>query len=149
MGDNTKIEWTDATWNPLRARHKVTKKNGWHCEKVSSGCDICYSDKFNRRLGTGLPFKPGHRKDIEIFLDEKMLLQPLKWKRPRRIFVCSMTDLFGDFHSDGWIDKMFAVMARCPQHTFQILTKRSKRMRDYITARSTGDQWVQFGRSKM
>jgi protein gp37 len=91
------------------------------------------SEKMNvGRFGTGLPFKPGHRKDVEIFLDEKMLLQPLHWKRPRKIFVCSMTDLFGGFVRDEWIDKVFAVMALCPQHTFQVLTKRSKRMRKYM-----------------
>ena len=141
MGDNTKIEWTDASWTPLRARHKETKKTGWHCEKVSAGCDNCYSATFNQdRFGTGLPFKPGHRKDIDIFLDESMLMQPLRWKRPRRIFVCSMTDLFGDFHIDEWIDMVFAVMALCPQHTFQILTKRSRRMRELLTS---PEFWVQ------
>jgi protein gp37 len=136
MGDKTKIEWADASWNPLRAIYRNPldeDKIGWHCEKVSGGCDHCYSEAFNEnRFGTGLPFKPGHRKDVEIFLDETILLQPLKWKRPRKIFVCSMTDLFGDFHTDEWIDKMFAVMALCPQHTFQILTKRSRRMREYM-----------------
>lgn len=137
MAANSKIEWTDSTWNPLRAIYKHPlqgDKKGWHCEKVSSGCDICYSEKFNEdRFGTGLPFKPGHRKDVEIVLDDKMLLQPLQWKKPRRIFVCSMTDLFGAFHSDEWIDKVFAIMALCPQHTFQVLTKRSTRMRYYMT----------------
>jgi protein gp37 len=132
MGDNTKIEWTDASWTPIRARNKQTGKVGWHCEHVTPGCENCYSEAMNvGRFGTGLPFKPGHRKDIDIFLDEKMLLAPLHWKKPRMIFVCSMTDLFADFVSDEWIDKVFAVMALCPQHTFQVLTKRSKRMREY------------------
>jgi protein gp37 len=62
-----------------------------------------------------------------------MLLQPLKWKRPRKIFVCSMTDLFADFVTDEMLDRVFAVMALCPQHTFQVLTKRSARMREYLT----------------
>jgi protein gp37 len=133
MGSNTKIEWTDASWTPIRARAKKTGKLGWHCEKVSGGCDICYSEKWNKgRFGTGLPFKPGHRKDVDIFLDEKMLFYPLHWKKPRKIFVCSMTDLFADFVPDEWIDKVFAVMALCSQHTFQVLTKRSKRMREYM-----------------
>lgn len=134
MAANSNISWTDASWTPIRARNKETEKVGWHCEKVSGGCDHCYSGDYNEdRFGTGLPFKPGHLKDVDIFLDEKMLLAPLAWKKPRKIFVCSMTDLFGHWVPDEWIDKVFAVMALCPQHTFQILTKRSKRMRYYMT----------------
>src|SRR6266852_4678221 len=133
MSDKTAIEWTDATWNPIRARNLKTGKVGWYCEHATTGCEFCYAEGFNLRLGTGLPFKPGHRKDIEIFLDEKMLLSPLRWKKPRMIFVCSMTDLFADFVRDEWIDRMFAVMALCPQHRFQVLTKRAKRMRDWVT----------------
>lgn len=111
MGDKSKIEWTDASWSPIRARNKATGKVGWHCEHATPGCEFCYAEGLNKRLGTGLPFKPGHRKDIEIFLDEKMLLQPLRWKQPRMIFVCSMTDLFADFVSDEWIADIFGVMA--------------------------------------
>jgi protein gp37 len=86
----------------------------------------------NRRLGTGLDFKPGHRADVEIFLDEKMLIAPLRWKKPCRIFVNSMSDTFAEFVKDEWLDRMFAVMALCPQHTFQVLTKRPERMRAYL-----------------
>lgn len=132
MADRSAIEWTDATWNPIRARNKITGKLGWHCEHATTGCEHCYAEGFNKRLGTGLPFKPGHRNDIEIFLDEQMLAQPLRWKKPRKIFVCSMTDAFADFVTDEMLDKMFAVMALCPQHTFQVLTKRSARMRTYF-----------------
>jgi protein gp37 len=134
MSISSKIEWTDASWTPIRARNLKTGKLGWHCEHATSGCINCYAEGMNKRLGTGLPFKPGHRKDIEIFLDEKMLLAPLHWKRPRMIFVCSMTDLFADFVKDEWIDKIFAVMALCPQHTFQVLTKRAERMKEYCSA---------------
>jgi protein gp37 len=140
MGSKTKIEWTrgsdgseGATWTPIRARNKVTEKVGWHCVRVSPGCEHCYSQSFNLRLGTGLPFKPGHEKDIDIFLDEEMLRAPLQWKKPRTIFVCSMTDLFADFVKDEWLDRIFAVMALAPQHTFQCLTKRSDRMRAYLS----------------
>jgi protein gp37 len=133
MAANSKIEWTDATWNPIRARNLKTGKIGWHCEHVTSGCEFCYAESMNKRLGTGLPFKPGHRKDIEIFLDEKMLVAPLRWKKPRMIFVCSMTDAFADFVKDEWLDKIFAVMALCPQHTFQVLPKRPERMREYMS----------------
>lgn len=134
MADRSAIEWTDASWNPIRARNKATGKVGWHCEHATTGCEFCYAEGFNMRLGTKLPFKPGHRKDIEIFLDETMLTQPLRWKKPRKIFVGSMTDLFADFVTDEWIDKVFAVMALAPQHTFQVLTKRAGRMREYLAS---------------
>lgn len=131
MGDKTAIEWTDASWTPIRAWNLTTVKIGWHCEHATTGCEFCYAEGMNKRLGTGLPFKPGHRKDIEIFLDEEMLLAPFGWKKPRKIFVCSMTDAFAEFVKDEWLDRMFAVMALCPQHTFQVLTKRAERMMEY------------------
>lgn len=143
MADHSKIEWTDATWTPIRARNLATGKVGWHCEHVTPGCEHCYAETMNGRLGTGLPFKPGHRKDIELFLDETMLTQPLRWKKPRMIFVCSMTDLFATFVCDEWIDQIFAVMALAPQHTFQVLTKRPERMQEYVeTKRRDAPQWV-------
>lgn len=107
---------------------------GWHCEHASDGCRFCYSElQINRRFGTGLPYKPGHRKDVDLFLDEKMLEVPFRWRKPRMIFVCSMTDLFADFVSDEWIMAMFSVMAKTPHHTYQILTKRAQRMRAVLT----------------
>ncbi|MEA3033517.1 MAG: hypothetical protein QOH86_1533 [Sphingomonadales bacterium] len=142
MSDNSAIEWTDASWNPVRARRTLadgTLLTGWHCEHVSEGCRNCYAEGFNRRLGTKLDYKPGHLRsaarpggEVEIFLDETMLLLPLRWKRPRRIFVGSMTDIFAAFVADEWLDRMFAVMALCPQHVFQLLTKRPERMRRYF-----------------
>lgn len=133
MADRSTIEWTDASWTPIRARHKATGKIGWHCTHATPGCVHCYAEGLNKRLGTGLPFKPGHAGEVELFLDEEMLLAPLRWKKPRMIFVCSMTDLFADFVPDEWIDKVFAVMALTPQHTYQVLTKRSARMRAYLS----------------
>lgn len=132
MAAKSKIEWTDASWSPIRARNKSTGKVGWHCEHVTPGCENCYAETMNARLGTGLKFKPGHREDVDIFLDDEMLLAPLRWKRPRSVFVCSMSDLFAAFVPDAWIYRVFAVMALAPQHTFQVLTKRSKRMREYM-----------------
>lgn len=132
MGAKSDIEWTDATWTPIRARHRQTGNVGWHCEHVSPGCENCYAESMNRRLGTGLPFKPGHKRDLEIYLDDKMLTAPLRWRNARRVFVCSMTDLFADCVPDEWIDRMFAVMSLCPQHRFQVLTKRAARMRAYF-----------------
>lgn len=144
MADKTNIEWTDASWTPIRARRRGDGKTGWHCEHITTGCEHCYAERLNNRLGTGLPFKPGHRRDIKIFLDEKMLLAPLRWRKPRVIFVCSMTDLFADFALDEWIDRVFAVMALAPQHTFQVLTKRAKRMREYLTP-DRRDAWSRAG----
>jgi protein gp37 len=133
MAAKSDIEWTDATWTPIRACNRKTGKVGWHCEHATPGCINCYAEGFNERLGTGLPFKPGHRHEIELFLDEQMLLAPLRWKKPRMVFVCSMTDLFADFVRTEWIDRIFAVMALAPQHTFQVLTKRAERMQAYVS----------------
>lgn len=132
MSDRSSIEWCDASWNPLRARNLRTSKVGWHCQKVSPGCTNCYAERLNRRLGTGRDYKP--LGDIgELFLDEKTLIAPLGWRKPRRVFVCSMTDLFGEWVPDQWIDQIFAVMALAPQHSFQVLTKRADRMREYVS----------------
>ncbi|MGE0426230.1 MAG: phage Gp37/Gp68 family protein [Reyranellaceae bacterium] len=138
----TAIEWTHRpgtkgeTWNPIRARNRKTGTIGWHCTHASPGCVNCYAERQNTagfRGGTRLPYKPGHEKDVEVFLDGKALLKPLRWREPRTIFVCSMTDLFGAFVPDETIDRILAVAALCPQHTFIVLTKRSKRMRAYFS----------------
>lgn len=145
----TSIQWTEYSWNPVRAKRITLEsdgsgkfRTGWHCEHVSPGCKNCYAESINRRLGTGQEFKPAHlihytplgdmRGDVSIFLDEKMLLVPLNWKRGRKVFVCSMTDLFAKFVPDEVIDRVFAVMALAPEHTFQVLTKRAARMREYF-----------------
>lgn len=139
MSDKTNIEWTDSTWNPIRARLRSDPARiGWHCEHASPGCEGCYAETMNKAgrsqfTGTRLPFKPGHLKDVDVFVDQKMLLQPSSWKEPRMIFVCSMTDLFGRFVDDDMIDQVFAIMACNPRHTFQVLTKRSDRMRAYLS----------------
>ncbi len=141
MADRTSIEWTDATWNPIRARRRDTGKVGWHCEAVSAGCKNCYAGPINEvRFGTGLPYKPGHRAEVEVFIDLDTLRQPMRWRKGRTIFVCSMTDLFGDFVPVELIDQVFAVMALASQHTFQVLTKRSARMRAYLTDEDLNDR---------
>lgn len=133
----TKIEWADSTWNPLRARRLDDGKVGWHCEKVSAGCAHCYAETFNgRRLpggGTGLEYSNRHRAEVGPFVDDGVLLEPLRWRKPRRVFVCSMTDLFGEWVSDEQIDHVIAVMALAERHTFMVLTKRAERMRQYVT----------------
>jgi protein gp37 len=125
MGQKSSIEWTDATWNPIRG-----------CTRVSEGCRHCYAETVaNRFSGPGLPYEGltvlGKWNGTIKFVEEH-LLDPLRWKAPRRIFVNSMSDLFHPGVTDAMLDKIFAVMALCPQHTFQILTKRPERMLEYF-----------------
>lgn len=121
MGDKTGIEWTDATWNPVTG-----------CDKVSPGCDHCYAEMFAERWrGTrGHYFETGF--DVQLRPDKLGL--PLRWTKPRRIFVNSMSDLFHDKVPDEYIARVFAVMALAPQHTFQVLTKRHGRMRSLLSS---------------
>jgi len=119
----TTIEWTDATWNPIRGT-----KGRWHCTHVSEGCRNCYAERLNVRWG-GPAYKPG----ADTFrLDEKILEQPLHWKNPRKVFVCDMTDLFHEQIPMEWIAKVFICMAWAQQCEFQVLTKRPKRMLDLL-----------------
>lgn len=117
MSDKTAIEWTDATWNPVTG-----------CTKVSPGCDHCYAETIAERFRGG----PAYPNGFDITLRPHKLDQPLRWKRPRRIFVNSMSDLFHDQITDQYIAGVFAVMARAPHHTFQVLTKRHGRMRSLL-----------------
>lgn len=135
---NTKIEWTDKTWNPLAG-----------CNDKSEGCRNCYARGMARRLEAmglakykGLTMLQGSHVvwTGKISFDEKALLQPLKWKKPCRIFVNSMSDLFHENVPDEWIDRIFAVMALCPQHTFQVLTKRPERMLKYFANLQTSNR---------
>lgn len=127
MSTNTKIEWTDTTWNPLRG-----------CSRVSEGCRNCYAERQAIRQVNGVyaglvHIANGHPSWTgKVSFVEDHLLDPLSWKKPRRVFVNSMSDLFHENVLDEWIDKIFAVMALCPQHTFQILTKRPQRMLAYM-----------------
>ncbi|MBY2911396.1 phage Gp37/Gp68 family protein [Rhizobium leguminosarum] len=132
MSDGTKIEWTDATWNPITG-----------CSVVSPGCTNCYAMKL---AGTRLqhhPSRAGLTRDTkagpvwtgEVRFNDQWLEEPLHWKRPRMIFVCAHGDLFAEGVPNEWIDKVFAVMAAAPQHIFQVLTKRPERMREYLTSK--------------
>ncbi len=140
MSDRSAIEWTNASWNPIRARNRATGKVGWFCEHASQGCRFCYAERQNVRAGAsggnGVEYRAQDRDQVEIFLDEKTLTQPLRWTRPRKIFPCSMTDLFGDWVTDAVLDRMFAVMAVTPQHTYQVVTKRAERANTYICTRA-------------
>lgn len=140
MADRTGIEWTDATWNPVVG-----------CSLVSPGCTNCYAMGQAARIvrcSEGLRRASTYDGTVETvkgrpvwtgrvaLASEVTLTQPLRWKRPRRIFVNSMGDLFHEDVPDEWIDQVFAVMALSPQHSFQILTKRSARMREYLCTRA-------------
>lgn len=115
MSDKSDIEWTDATWNPVRG-----------CEKVSPGCKHCYAETFAERF-RGVPGHP-YEQGFDPRLVPASLGIPLGWKRSRTIFVNSMSDLFADFVPNDYIAKTFAVMALSEQHTFQVLTKRAERL---------------------
>lgn len=136
MGDRTKIEWTDATWNPIRG-----------CSRVSEGCRNCYAEAFAARFsGPGEPYEglatmtsSGPRWTGEVRVVEEVLDQPLRWERPRMVFVNSMSDLFHEKVSDETIDRIFAVMALADDHTFQVLTKRPERMVEYMRDRDWGE----------
>lgn len=129
MADRTPIEWTDATWNPITG-----------CAIVSPGCTNCYAMRLAgtrlqhhpSRAGLTVSSKAGPVWTGETRLNLDWLTQPLQWQRPRKIFVCAHGDLFAESVPDAWIDQIFAVMALCPQHIFQVLTKRADRMRAYF-----------------
>jgi len=117
MADKTGIEWTDATWNPVTG-----------CTKVSEGCDHCYAETIAHRFAGTKAYPNG----FDVTLRPERLDQPLRWQRPRRIFVNSMSDLFHKDVPDEYVARVFAVMALAPQHTFQVLTKRPGRMRSFV-----------------
>ena len=122
MGDKSAIEWTDATWNPVTG-----------CTRVGAGCDRCYAERFAERF-RGVPGHPFER-GFDLVLRPERLGRPLAWRRPRRIFVNSMSDLWHKDVPESHVDRVFDVMERAPRHTFQVLTKRSTRMRRYLRGR--------------
>jgi len=169
MASKTSIEWTDSTWNPIRVRvkpnaaqiayakgytslvpiaEKMVGRIGQHCEHVSPGCEHCYAESNNHRClpgnGTGLPYDRRSRDLVEAFLDEKILLEPLRWReireqgsgisRPRRIFPMNQSDLFAEWVTDAMRDRVFAVMALCPGSIFQVLTKRIEAANAYLSS---------------
>ncbi len=134
MADGTKIEWTDATWNPIIG-----------CSVVSPGCTNCYAMRLAGTRLAHLPSRVGLTHDTKagpvwngkVRFNEQWLDQPLRWRKPRMVFVCAHGDLFHESIPDAWIDRVFAVMALAPQHVFQVLTKRPERMREYCTDPNT------------
>ena len=136
MADDTLIEWADATWNPITG-----------CSVVSPGCANCYAMRLAggrlkaapSRAGLTLPSRAGPVWTGEVRFNRHWLDQPLRWRRPRRIFVCAHGDLFHEHVPNDWIDQVFAVMALAPQHQFLVQTKRAERVRDYLKLRSPVD----------
>jgi len=138
MGQDSKIEWTDATWNPITG-----------CSVVSPGCTNCYAMRLAgtrlkhnpSRAGLTTMTKAGPVWNGEVRLNEQWLDQPLRWRAPRRIFVCAHGDLFHENVPDEWIARVFNVMAEAPQHTFQVLTKRARRMRELMSGPKHHKDW--------
>ncbi len=132
MAERTEIEWTDATWNPITG-----------CSVVSPGCRHCYAMRLAggrlrsqpSRQGLTEPSAAGPVWNGRVRFNMQWLLDPLRWSRPRRIFVCAHGDLFHEAVPDEWIDHVLAVMALAPRHTFQVLTKRPERMWRYFLDR--------------
>lgn len=122
MAASSRIEWTDATWNPTSG-----------CTKVSPGCDNCYAMTFAERF-RGVR---GHyyERGFDLVLRGNMLTKPEEWKKPRRIFVNSMSDLFHASVPDDYLDAVFACMESVDRHVYQVLTKRPERMRRYLRSR--------------
>jgi len=122
MASSTAIEWTDATWNPVTG-----------CTKITRGCDFCYAERFSERFRgvPGHPFENG----FDLTLRPERLKQPLEWRKPRRIFVNSMSDLFHKEVPKAFIDSVFNTMESANWHSYQVLTKRSSLMARYLRGR--------------
>lgn len=141
MADHSLIEWTDATWNPITG-----------CSVVSPGCTNCYAMRLAgtrlkhhpSRAGLTIDAKSGPVWNGEVRFNEQWIDQPLRWAKPRMIFVCAHGDLFAEGVPDEWIDRVFAIMALAPRHVFQVLTKRPERMREYLSAgaRNLRNAWL-------
>ncbi len=127
MPDKTRIEWTDATWNPVTG-----------CTKISPGCAHCYAEAITLRFGRGGPFLPGK---TTIRLHPDRLVQPKRWRAPRLVFVNSMSDLFHEEVPFEFIDQVFQAMEQYSWHNYQVLTKRPRRMLEYSLSKGGGWKW--------
>lgn len=121
MSATSTIEWTDATWNPVRG-----------CTKISPGCKHCYAETFAERW-RGIPGHP-YEQGFDLRLVPEKLSEPLKWASPKTIFVNSMSDLFQDGVPDSYVEQVVRVMEMADWHTYQVLTKRAERMRDMLSS---------------
>lgn len=124
----TKIEWAEETWNPVTG-----------CSPISEGCRNCYAERMSKRLAgrCGYPADDPFR----VTLHPHKLDEPLKWKKPRRVFVCSMGDLFHEDVPDEFIARIWGIMANCLNHTFQVITKRPHRMMEWLSRVKDWEGW--------
>src|SRR5262249_14309625 len=122
MSDQTTIEWCDATWNPIRG-----------CTKISPGCARCYAERFAERF-RGVPGHP-YEQGFDLRLMPRKLADPLRWTRPKMVFVNSMSDLSHEAVPDDYVAAVVDVMMTADWHTYQVLTKRSERLRDLLRTR--------------
>jgi protein gp37 len=145
--NKTPIEWTDYTWNPIRARLKGAAdkaRSGTFCTRISPGCTHCYASVINKRFGNGLEYTVPNLEQIEFFIDVGILSQPLHHKKPARIFVADMFDLFHEAIRAEFIAEVLRLALKTPRHTFQFLTKRAERMRTLVNRAQ--EHWgVTFG----
>jgi len=133
VSDKSAIEWTDATWNPVTG-----------CSKVSPGCANCYAETLSLRFGhSKKPWTPANAAENVVLHPERLRL-PLTWRQPRMVFVNSMSDLFHELVPDEYIGRVFEVMAHAPQHTFQVLTKRPDRMRQWTRGYPVWGIWNEW-----
>jgi len=132
MSDQTGIEWTDATWNPVTG-----------CTKVSPGCKNCYAERLAFRLRAMR--NPRYENGFALTLQPDQLTLPLRWRKPRRIFVNSMSDLFHEAVPDAFIHQVFEVMRQADWHIFQVLTKRSRRLAGGPLSRAAACSTVEPG----
>lgn len=117
MAHNSHIEWTDSTWNPVTG-----------CDKVSPGCKHCYAERMANRLKAMGQYR--YRNNFQLTLQEDLIEAPISWKKPRVIFVNSMSDLFHENVPFKYIERVFATMIKANQHVYQVLTKRSERLKE-------------------
>ncbi|HEX3998458.1 MAG TPA: phage Gp37/Gp68 family protein [Pirellulales bacterium] len=122
MSEKSTIEWTDATWNPVRG-----------CTKISPGCKHCYAETFAERF-RGVPGHP-YQQGFDLRLVPDKLAEPLRWSSPKSVFVNSMSDLFHESVPDDYIERVVRVMELANWHTYQVLTKRSERLRDLLSGK--------------
>lgn len=139
MSQNTAIGWTEATWNPVTG-----------CSHVSPGCVNCYAEALSLRFGRSKKPWTAQNAAENVMLHPERLNAPLRWREPRMVFVNSMSDLFHELVSDGFIERVFATMALAKRHTFQILTKRPERMLSWFERTESGATretcvWNEYG----